>query len=371
MKRKIGLLIVLVVALALPIAVFASGHFYEYFDTYTAGDPLDGVNGWKGWGGTPAVAGIVTDTVAVSGDNSVVIGSGGVDTDAVREFSHTSGQWVMTAWQYVPSTQTGGGSYFIMLNQYDDPGATNNWSVQVQHDAVAGLVIDDASGAILPLITDQWVEIRVEIDLDADTQSYYYDGTLLYTGVWNGYQSGPGTGSDAIAALDLYANNTTNVYYDNISLVPAGAVGPDLSVSKTPDTQTIVTGGNADFTITVTNTGDITLTQVMAVDPLAPTCNYTMTNLAPGASGSYSCTDVGVSAGYTNVVTTTGYVAFGPSATASDSAAVVTRNPTGVSLSSFDGSSTTSAALWFAALVLLAVVAASAVAVVGRQRSRA
>ena len=35
----------------------------------------------------------------------------------------------------------------------------------------------------LPIITDQWVQIRVEIDLDANTHSVYYNNQLLYGGV--------------------------------------------------------------------------------------------------------------------------------------------------------------------------------------------
>ena len=35
---------------------------------------------------------------------------------------------------------------------------------------------DGPAGGALPIIYDQWVEIRVEIDLDNDTQAFYYGG---------------------------------------------------------------------------------------------------------------------------------------------------------------------------------------------------
>lgn len=370
MKKKIGLLMVLVLAFALPFAVFAGDYFYESFDDYAAGDVLvsdPGTNGWKGWGDSDAVAGIVTDTYAYNGANSIVIGYNGVDTDAVHEFNHTSGQWVMTAWQYVPSTLVGN-TYFIMLNQYTDNCAPCNWSVEVQFDALNGIVIDDASAVTTTLITDEWVEIRVEIDLDTDSHSFYYDNNMLYQGVWNGYLTGAGTGADAIAALDLYAGGSTEAYYDNISLVPAGTVGPALEVSKTPDNQSITAGGNADFTITVTNTGDITFTDVVAVDPLVAACDNSMTDLAPGASDSYTCTDTGVAADYTNTVWVTGTFAFGPAVTSSDTADVTVNQPTSVSLSSFGADDAVGSSVLFVALIALVVMAGGAVVVFNRQR---
>ena len=66
------------------------------------------------------------------------------------------------------------------------------------------------------------------------------------------------------------------------------------------------------FTITVTNTGDVTLTNVAVVDVLAPGCARTSAQLganatlAAGASFSYECTLANVTADFTNSATATG-----------------------------------------------------------------
>ena len=70
-------------------------------------------------------------------------------------------------------------------------------------------------------LTDQWVEIRVEIDLDNDTQSFFYNNVLLYSGTWSGEVSGGGVTS--IGAVDLFANGSSVVYYDDLSLAPGTA----------------------------------------------------------------------------------------------------------------------------------------------------
>jgi len=81
--------------------------------------------------------------------------------------------------------------------------------------------VDQARTALatLPLVRGEWVEIRVEIDLDNDTQAVYYGGDLLFQDTWTGGMSGGGILS--IAAVDLFANNASAVYYDDMWLTSA------------------------------------------------------------------------------------------------------------------------------------------------------
>ncbi|MEZ4642507.1 MAG: hypothetical protein R3E31_07165 [Chloroflexota bacterium] len=60
-------------------------------------------------------------------------------------------------------------------------------------------------------------EIRIEIDLLNDTQEFYYNNVLLYSGTWSAEVSGGGALS--IAAVDLYANGASPIYYDDLSLI--------------------------------------------------------------------------------------------------------------------------------------------------------
>ncbi len=198
--------------------VFQVPDWCDNFDSYPTDTQLQGVGGWKGWANDPAAAGYTRDTYARSTPNSIEIVN---FTDAVHEYSgYTSGIWYYTAWQYIPTGSTGE-SYFILLNQYDDAGTTNNWSTQVNFNSDLNLVVaeGEAAGATLPLVRDQWMEIRVEIDLVNDVQKFYYGGNLLYESTWTDGMSGGGILN--IAAVDLWGNGASAVYYDDMSLTSA------------------------------------------------------------------------------------------------------------------------------------------------------
>ncbi|MCA9869645.1 MAG: hypothetical protein KC487_04600, partial [Anaerolineae bacterium] len=185
----------------------------DNFDSYATGSQLIGQGGWEGWDGSAAAGAMTSNAQAHSAPNSAdILGA----TDLVHQYSgYTSGQWVYTAWQYVPTSFIGQ-SYFILLNTYNS-GGPYNWSTEVVFDGGSDLVSNDGiSGGVLPLVRGQWVEIRVEIDLDANTQSFYYDNQLLFSGTWTEEQSGGGAVN--IGAVDLFANGATSVFYDDMSL---------------------------------------------------------------------------------------------------------------------------------------------------------
>jgi len=102
---------------------------------------------------------------------------------------------------------------------------------------------------------------------------------------------------------------------------------PSIQIEKTPDQQIVIGVGIATFNITVTNSGNVTLTDVNISDPLAPNCdNNTIGTLAPGASTSYPCTAV-VTASIQNVATVTGTPPVGPDVTDNDDASVTVISP--------------------------------------------
>jgi uncharacterized repeat protein (TIGR01451 family) len=360
MKRKVALILpfVLGLVLLLPLVAFANVDWFDDFDSYAVDSNMCGQGGWTCWDLDPGAAAYVSDDEALSAPHSVEIT--GV-ADLVHTYTgYTSGQWAYTAWQYIPGDMVGL-SYFIMLNTYA-PLGTNNWSLQLEFDAAGGVVLDFDGGATLPLVTDQWVPIEVVIDLDIDLQEVYYNGTLLFADSWANHASGGGILE--IAAVDLWSNGATSVYYDDMALFDPNVVNPSLEVDKSPDTQKIVQGGNADFTITVTNTGDITLT-VLAVDPLVPDCDA-IGDLGPMESDSWTCTDVGVASSYTNTVWVTGTLMNEPVIVISDTAYVEVNPPTAVSLSSFGAEDTGLAMIWLA--ITAAVVVGAGLFVVVRRR---
>jgi uncharacterized repeat protein (TIGR01451 family) len=106
---------------------------------------------------------------------------------------------------------------------------------------------------------------------------------------------------------------------------------PAIAIVKNPKSQTVAVGGRATFQITVTNVGNVTLTDVHVVDPLSPNCNRTqaqipaLASMAPAATVTYSCTRPNVQRAFNNVATAIGTPPSGPDVTATDSAPVKVR----------------------------------------------
>lgn len=193
----------------------ASGQLYDNFDSYTPGS-IHGQGGWEGWTGIASVAGWVTTDQSSSPPNSLEIIRG---DDTVKTFSGvTSGFWSLSIQQYIPSSSSGG-TYVILMNQYP---ANLNWSEQIYCDLTGGTIGSDmVPGSSVPLIKDEWITLRFDINLDTSSVSSFYNNTLVATHAWHS-----GSGLNQLAALDLYADEDSvtgqvgAVYYDNLILIP-------------------------------------------------------------------------------------------------------------------------------------------------------
>ncbi len=191
--------------------------FSDDFDSYADGSSIDGQGGWENWAGGANLESYVTSVRSFSPPHSLDIKT--ISDTGLPLSGIDSGRWVVRVMQYVPSNHSGGNSYFILHSQYP---SNIKWNVQVYFNGEDGLVLDSvANGESLPLTADQWVEVRVEIDLDADTQFFYYGGQLLYQSTWTNHQSqfNPNTPS-TLQGLDLYADFTSSVYYDDVCIAP-------------------------------------------------------------------------------------------------------------------------------------------------------
>jgi uncharacterized repeat protein (TIGR01451 family) len=110
-------------------------------------------------------------------------------------------------------------------------------------------------------------------------------------------------------------------------IAPVTVIHPAIAIEKSPDGQSVTRGGTVSFTIKVTNTGDVDLTNVTVADPLTGSCAKTLGTLLQGASTSYTCTTDALSDSFTNVATATGTPPVGPDVSASDTAPVTVTTP--------------------------------------------
>jgi hypothetical protein len=215
--------VVAAVAFALPVQAQT---FFDNFDSYAAGSGIIGQGGWQGWAGNPGANAFVSNTQSYTSPNSLGVSG---SADVVQTWGGiTNGLWYAKAWTYVPSTATGE-MFFIILNIYDGAcaGAGDcNWSVQVamcrtgctttgvNPGSVTNLGGSDVPGVgSASLLTNQWVELIAEINLDANSYTVYYNGVPFDTQQYYG-----ATGQQAIQCMDLFSNGSNESYMDNVWL---------------------------------------------------------------------------------------------------------------------------------------------------------
>ncbi|SDJ09592.1 conserved repeat domain-containing protein [Frankineae bacterium MT45] len=104
-------------------------------------------------------------------------------------------------------------------------------------------------------------------------------------------------------------------------------LAPAISITKTTDQAAYRVGATVTYTITVTNTGNATLTPVNVADASTPGCARSLGSLAAGASTSYTCTATAPVTGNSNTASVTGTDALNRSVTASATASVPVIRP--------------------------------------------
>ena len=112
-----------------------------------------------------------------------------------------------------------------------------------------------------------------------------------------------------------------------VTVLQACNSNPALTITVVPGDQDVPDGGDADFQVTVTNTGDEDMVGV-AVDSSVAACDNTIGALAVGAETSYACKAAGVETDLNVSFAVTGEgVTQGALCSASDDAAARVGNP--------------------------------------------
>ncbi len=177
--------------------------YSDNFDSYTAGDQLAAQNNvnWTTWSNAPGSAEdpyISTDQ-SISAPNSVVIE--GTNDCVLLLGDKTQGKYNLKFNMFVPTGYLG---YFNVLHLF--AGASSEWGLQVYFDQ-GGLGLVDGGGAGAGAFTfsyDQWINLKVFVDLDEDWCDFYVNNNLVI-----GYQWSLGTfgtpGLNQLGAANFYA----------------------------------------------------------------------------------------------------------------------------------------------------------------------
>ncbi len=88
---------------------------------------------------------------------------------------------------------------------------------------------------------------------------------------------------------DLITPSAATTAVDFGYTTPAPAITIDKRATNGTDTQNVLDPGTAYFEISITNTGNLTLTQVAVTDPFASDCVHVAGTLAPNAQVTYTC----------------------------------------------------------------------------------
>ena len=152
--------------------------------------------------------------------------------------------------------------------------------------------------------------------------------SLSSGGAITGTPTAPGTYNFTLQLVD--STGLTATQAQTITITSGGCATPppppvqhpSITIKKTPSSQTVARGGTATFHITVTNNGDVTLTNVSVSDPNSANCNRDLGTLAAGASTTYTCTRSNVRKKFVNTAEAVGTSPNGTVVRATATAAV-------------------------------------------------
>ena len=203
------------------------------FESYTPGN-ANGQGPWVDFGGSlpteisTAQANSPTQSLALSLNPDPAADSS-YGSDVYNAALHngtvlTDGSWTLSYQLLLPSDYEGDLHMYISEGEMPGDFKQGAWLLAKADGDVLQYNFGN-SGGTTPLVRDRWAEVKLEIDLDADTFTAYYDGTEFYTGAWNL----DGALTPAIGGVNFWADGLTGAsgtaYVDDFSLCPTGADG--------------------------------------------------------------------------------------------------------------------------------------------------
>ncbi len=167
---------------------------------------------------------------AYSGDNSMYVGNNQLDDVVFLLDNKNSGIWTVSFYMYVYSGSTG----FWNIQDNEIPGV--QWNGQFFAGATAsggseGNITHDETGLTIPYPSDQWFEVRHEINLNAMTMSAWIDGALYLDNV--PYVGTGGVPANALGSINFYSIDTNNNYFvDDFVFVEGTLSTSDFSANS-------------------------------------------------------------------------------------------------------------------------------------------
>jgi uncharacterized repeat protein (TIGR01451 family) len=207
----------------------------------------------------------------------------------------------------VIANTTQGPTYNVLSNQYNFTG--NAPGLLGGAPAATGLNITKIAESDGLNLT---YTIAVK-NLAAIAETVVISDTMLMT---NGYHDTVGSSFTLITPTGQTTGLTSQLYTapyytttvgasSSITLVVTATVDAEITINKNPPTQEIDSGDGASFNVTIQNTGDVTLTNLVYVDTGATCTPLAATSLTPGSFALASCSQLSVTSSYTNFITVT------------------------------------------------------------------
>ncbi|MDO9577993.1 MAG: hypothetical protein Q7J16_08915, partial [Candidatus Cloacimonadales bacterium] len=196
------------------------------FDSYTAGQYLAVQSPqWTTWSNAPGTGEdcFVSDAQSSSPSNSMLVE---LNNDLVYIMDdYTSGVYSMDIEMYVPTGYCG----YYNMQKTSTPG--QQWAFQAYFLTNGTTIIDAgaASAATFPYSHDEWLALRLVIDLDTDYCDFYFNGTHIIGYQWSmGTFGTPGLlqlgGMNIFGGANSGTTDTPMFYVDNVAfkeIVPA------------------------------------------------------------------------------------------------------------------------------------------------------